>query len=276
MSATALRTVLYVDDEPDIRKIVQIALGLANDLEVHIGDSGIRALEMARELQPDVVLLDVMMPGLDGPATLSRMRADPALAHIPVIFMTAKAMPKEIAKFRELGAVGVIAKPFDPMLLSKQLFGLWEDRPAEDLSPAERPEETNLRLHVAKLGEKFLDRSRDEAIVLRALSEHAHEGNPIVIEEIERMAHKIHGSGSMFGFSAVSDCAAEIERLVENFKPNGTAAAVFGPPLLQQLIECTQRLLSELDAAAALGSIPVTVAPMREWSEQYALPTRAI
>ena len=275
MSATTLRSVLYVDDEPDIREIVQIALGLENDLEVHIGDSGIRALDLARELQPDVVLLDVMMPGLDGPATLSRMRADPALAHIPVIFMTAKAMPKEVAKFRDMGAVGVIAKPFDPMLLSKQLICLWQERAPEELPSAERPDETNLLLHVAKLGERFLERSRDEAIVLRALSEHAHEGNPVVIEEIERMAHKIHGSGSMFGFSAVSTCAAEIEQLIGSFKAIGSAAAVIMPPQLQQLIECTQRLTSEIDGAAALGSIPVTLAPMQGWSEQCALPTRA-
>lgn len=251
MNATALRTVLYVDDEPDIRSIVQIALGLSSELTVHTGDSGIRALELARELKPDVVLLDVMMPGLDGPATLTRMRADPAIAHIPVIFMTAKAMPKELAQFRDMGAVGVIAKPFDPMLLGKQLLCLWQDRPAD--TPAdERVDATNLHLHVAQLGEKFLARSRDEAVVLRALSEHAHEGNPIVIEEIERMAHKINGSGSMFGFTAVSACAAEIEHIVEGFKSTDPAtAAAIEPPVLQRLIDCAQQLAHEVEMAAA-------------------------
>jgi two-component system, OmpR family, response regulator len=80
MDQTALRTLLYIDDEPDIRQIVQMALSLAPSLSIHMGDSGEQALSLARELQPDLVLLDVMMPGLDGPGTLERMRAEPSLA----------------------------------------------------------------------------------------------------------------------------------------------------------------------------------------------------
>jgi len=87
-------------------------------------------LSLARTLRPDLVLLDVMMPGLDGPGTLTRMRSDPALAQIPVVFMTAKAMPQEVARFRELGAAGVIPKPFDPMKLAQQVFAIWETIPA--------------------------------------------------------------------------------------------------------------------------------------------------
>jgi CheY-like chemotaxis protein len=126
MNRTLLRTVLYIDDEPDIRQIVQMSLGLAPDLTIHTGNSGEQALTLARALNPDLVLLDVMMPGLDGPSTLARMRAEPALAKFPVVFMTAKAMPQEVARFRELGAVGVIAKPFDPMKLADQVFAIWE------------------------------------------------------------------------------------------------------------------------------------------------------
>jgi|SRR5665213_867760 len=256
MNASGLRTVLYVDDEPDIRTIVQIALGLSSDLTVHTGDSGIHALQLARELHPDVVLLDVMMPGLDGPATLTKMRADPEIAHIPVIFITAKAMPQEVAQFREMGAVGVIAKPFDPMLLGQQLAGMWQDRGPDEATvdakvDQEQPlDATNLHLHVSRLGERFLARSKDEAIVLRALSEHAHEGDPVVIDEIERMAHKIHGSGSMFGFPAVSARAAEIEQIIEGFKTvepdmlfNIDASA------LQRLVECTRELANEVETA---------------------------
>jgi CheY-like chemotaxis protein len=126
MKSSELRTVMYVDDEPDIREVVLLSLGLADDLEVHSCDSGEQALRVMPSLKPDLVLLDVMMPGTDGPSTLQRMRADPELAGIPVIFMTAKAMPQEVARFRELGAVAVIAKPFDPMQLAKQVFTIWE------------------------------------------------------------------------------------------------------------------------------------------------------
>ena len=126
MDRSRLRTVLYVDDEPDIREIVQLALGLSNELSVHICESGEQALATIPGLKPDLVMLDVMMPGMDGPTTMRKMRADPALAEIPVIFMTAKAMPQEITRFHELGALGVIPKPFDPMRLTSQVFALWE------------------------------------------------------------------------------------------------------------------------------------------------------
>ncbi|HET9448373.1 MAG TPA: response regulator [Steroidobacteraceae bacterium] len=126
MSHAKLRTVLYVDDEPDIREIVELSLGLVEGLRVEVCESGERALQRLPDITPDLVLLDVMMPGTDGPTTLQRMRADPRFARIPVIFVTAKAMPAEVARFRELGAVAVVAKPFDPMQLGQQIVAIWE------------------------------------------------------------------------------------------------------------------------------------------------------
>ncbi|MBV8804482.1 MAG: response regulator [Sinobacteraceae bacterium] len=131
MERAQLRTLLYVDDEPDIRHIVQMALGLAPELTIHTGDSGEQALTLAQQLRPDLILLDVMMPGLDGPGTLHRLRANPVSAGIPVVFMTAKAMPQEVARFRDMGAAGVIAKPFDPMRLAQQVFAIWNDLPPQ-------------------------------------------------------------------------------------------------------------------------------------------------
>jgi two-component system OmpR family response regulator len=126
MKRATLRTVLYVDDEPDIREIVELALGLVEGLKVEVCESGERALRRLPDITPDLVLLDVMMPGTDGPTTLQRMRADPRFANIPVVFVTAKAMPAEVARFRELGAAAVIAKPFDPMQLGQQILAIWE------------------------------------------------------------------------------------------------------------------------------------------------------
>lgn len=126
MKRDTLKTVLYVDDEPDIREVAQLALGLAPQLDVHVCESGERALQLMPRLQPQLVLLDIMMPGMDGTATLARMRADPALAKVPVVFVTAKALAREIERFRELGAAAVIAKPFDPMQLADQIFAIWE------------------------------------------------------------------------------------------------------------------------------------------------------
>ncbi|MFC4308760.1 response regulator [Steroidobacter flavus] len=126
MNRDSLREILYVDDEPDIREIVQMALGLVPTLSVNTADSGTRALQSMQASKPDLVLLDVMMPNMDGPTTLQQMRSQPELQSIPVIFMTAKAMPQEVARFRALGAAAVIAKPFDPMLLAEHVLSIWE------------------------------------------------------------------------------------------------------------------------------------------------------
>jgi two-component system, cell cycle response regulator len=126
VSDRALKTLLYVDDDPDIREIVQMSLSLDGEIDVMTSDGGERALLKMRVEQPDLVVLDVMMPGMDGPTLLKHMRSEPSLMHIPVIFMTAKANPEEVQRFRELSAIGVIAKPFDPMGLSGQVKALWK------------------------------------------------------------------------------------------------------------------------------------------------------
>jgi len=128
-ASSALRHVLYVDDEPDIRTVASMALELDPDLRVDTADSGEEALALLASLDPDLVILDVMMPGLDGPSTLARMRADPRLQSIPVVFMTAKAMPDEQARLLALGVAGVIAKPFDPMRLAARVIELWAQLP---------------------------------------------------------------------------------------------------------------------------------------------------
>ncbi|MDP9085002.1 MAG: response regulator [Pseudomonadota bacterium] len=129
MNRSELKTLLYVDDEPDIREIVEMSLGLVDNLWVRTCASAEQALRVMLDFNPDLVLLDVMMPGMDGPTALKQMRADKALAALPVIFVTAKAMPQEVAHFCELGAVGVIAKPFDPMELGQEVLKIWERIP---------------------------------------------------------------------------------------------------------------------------------------------------
>ncbi|WP_301750341.1 response regulator [uncultured Erythrobacter sp.] len=113
--------VLYVDDEPDIREIALLALSLDPGVESRGAASGREALAIIDEWLPDLVLLDVMMPGLDGPSTLARLRENPASMAVPVVFITARAQSQEIQNFTTLDAVGVIAKPFDPMTLAQQV-----------------------------------------------------------------------------------------------------------------------------------------------------------
>lgn len=121
--------VLYVDDEPDIREVATLSLEVDPDITVTSFDNGPAALQaLDGGLKPDVILLDVMMPGMDGPATLSRIRERPALASTPVVFITARAQAQEQERFISLGAVGVITKPFDPMKLAGELRGMLEGR----------------------------------------------------------------------------------------------------------------------------------------------------
>jgi CheY-like chemotaxis protein len=108
---------LSVDDEPDIREIVDVSLGLDPLFMVRECPSGRDAVRTAIEWRPDLILLDVMMPVMDGPTTLAELRADRRTAMIPVVFMTARAQVHERERFKSLGAVGVIAKPFDPIKL---------------------------------------------------------------------------------------------------------------------------------------------------------------
>jgi len=123
-----LKTLLYVDDDADIREIVEMSLSLDGGIHVLTSDGGERALLKMHMEKPDLVVLDVMMPGMDGPTLLKRMRAHPELANIPVIFMTAKVNAHESERLRELSAIGVIAKPFDPMTLGGQVKALWDSQ----------------------------------------------------------------------------------------------------------------------------------------------------
>lgn len=114
---TAIR-LLHVDDESDIREIVDLSLGLNPNFDVRTCASGAEAIAAAGEWNPYLILLDVIMPAMDGPATLVHLRENPQTARIPVLFMTARAQAREIEHLISLGAQGVISKPFDPMTLA--------------------------------------------------------------------------------------------------------------------------------------------------------------
>ncbi|WP_427913060.1 response regulator [Ramlibacter sp. MMS24-I3-19] len=124
----ALERVLYVEDDSDIRTIASMALEAMGGLTLQACASGAEALAVAEAFAPQLLLLDVMMPGMDGPTTLGRLRELAALRDVPVIFMTAKVQASEVEQYRELGALGVITKPFDPMALPGQVQALWQQR----------------------------------------------------------------------------------------------------------------------------------------------------
>lgn len=130
-----IEKVLLIDDDPSIRKIAGISLSRVGKWQVVVAASGVEALEMVSREKPDIILLDVMMPGMDGPTTLKLLRQQASISSTPVIFMTAKVQKHEIESYCLLGAAGVISKPFDPLTLASQIRGIMEGDRGDVIRP---------------------------------------------------------------------------------------------------------------------------------------------
>ena len=175
---------LLVDDEPDIREIIAISLGLDPLFQVHECSSGHDAVRTSIDWRPDLILLDVAMPVMDGPTTLAELRGNPRTATIPVVFMTARAQTHEQERLKSLGAAGVIAKPFDPMRLPAQV---------RDCVPVAAP------------AEDFLCRLSDASaalVVCRSDLVQNHERGTLM--RIKVVARTLAGTSRIHGFAGLS------------------------------------------------------------------------
>jgi CheY-like chemotaxis protein len=220
--------VLHVDDDPDIREVVAGSLGLDPDLVTRSCASGVDALAVVAEWPPDIILMDVMMPLMDGPTTLAHLRRDERTAGIPVVFMTARAQSREIDAFLALGAAGVIRKPFDPRTL------------AASLRPYLRPADHWLD-SIRKI---FLLRLRDDAVMLESLGAALATAPPTEMAEIlagmKEIAHGLAGAGGIFGFPDISSAAAAIEEAIIA-KSDGAGATAAIASALRCLLACVDR-----------------------------------
>jgi CheY-like chemotaxis protein len=218
--------ILHVDDEPDIREIVDMALGLNADFEVRACASGAEAIATAAEWSPFLILLDVMMPGMDGPATLVQLRKNPRTADIPVLFMTARAQAREVEQFIALGAQGVISKPFDPMTLA---FSVRSHLQA---------------IRLESLRAVFVRRAKGDAALLASCrSSLGEEASAATVSRIRKIAHGLAGAAGLFGFDRISSDAAALED-----------AVVAGDGTPKNLTQAIDRLMS--DMAGELDSSP--------------------
>jgi two-component system OmpR family response regulator len=249
MSTRDFQSILYVDDDADICSIVQVTLRMVPGLNVQTADSGERAIDLAHELRPDLVLMDVMMPGLDGPSTLKRMRQSILLADIPVIFMTAKVLPAEISQFLQLGAIGVIVKPFDPLKLYGDLVALWHKGAIGDPSLLACSAQSNAEAKIDSLTSSFLQRAWADVINLAKMIEHAQHGDRSVFSEVERVSHSLHGAGAMFGFPKISEMGGKMARMVEGLVANAGHDSADEPAVLRQLVEFSKQLAQEVETA---------------------------
>jgi CheY-like chemotaxis protein len=211
--------ILHVDDEPDIREIVNISLSLNPDFELRACSSGTQALTAAAEWLPFLVLLDVMMPGMDGPATLAQLRANPQSADLPVLFMTARAQTKEIEHFIALGAEGVISKPFDPMTLGALVLSHLQAIPRDTMRGI------------------LMRRAKSDAALLKPYSSRlTDEPNPAVIDQVREIASGLAGAADLAGFDEIGGAARAVENAAAT--ADGGSAGATRPlhEALEQLI----------------------------------------
>ena len=190
--------ILNVDDDPLMRDVVELALGFDAEFVVMSCEGGEQALAAVPGWQPDLIILDVLMPGMDGPAVLARLRADPATAKIPVIFITGRAPPAERERLLALGAVAVIAKPFYPVKLAETV----------------RRHMRSIKLAAA--GFDFAKRLRDDAATLARFRDKLRNGADasFVPDEFQSCVHKLAGAAGVFNYQAVSTTAATLEEAI--------------------------------------------------------------
>ena len=193
--------------------------------------------------------LSPLMPGLDGPSALKRMRQSILLAGIPVIFLTAKVLPTEISQFLQLGAIGVIVKPFDPLKLYADLVALWHKGGIEGPSRIACSAQSNIAAEIDSLTNNFLHRAWADVISLAKMIEQAQIGDRSVFSEVERVSHSLHGAGAMFGFPKISEMGGKIARTVEELVANAGHDSASEPAVLQQLVEYSKQLAQEVEAA---------------------------
>lgn len=137
-----MRRVLIIDDEDDIREVAALSLEATAGWQVFTAASGAQGIEVAKAQQPDAILMDVMMPDVDGPSTFREMQQIPSIVHIPVVLLTAKVQGVDKRRFAGLGVAGVLFKPFDPLTLAEQIAEAlhWTDQPSDRASePSSTP-----------------------------------------------------------------------------------------------------------------------------------------
>jgi CheY-like chemotaxis protein len=215
--------ILHVDDDPLMRDVVELALGFESEFVVMSCASGAEGLAAVPGWAPDLIILDVMMPGLDGPAVLARLHENPDSAKIPVIFITARCPPAERERLMAFGAVAVIAKPFYPVKL------------------AETVRRHLLTVKLASAGYNFAQRLRTDAAKLASFRDRLRNGADATFapDELQTFVHKLAGAAGVFNYQNVSTTAASLEdAIIERRAGRGAPGTVEAD--LDALLACIE------------------------------------
>lgn len=222
MNRPPLRTILYVEDNPNIRALARIAIERIGGFTLHAFESGTEALAAVESgLKPDLLLLDVMLPGMDGPTILEHLRRLPQTAGTPVIFMTAKAQTSEIAHFMSLGALGVITKPFQPTLLPKEIERLW------NTGVANAAVDGDIEDALVEFRARFISGLPKQLGELQKLAQQMTTATGIdALHPAHRVLHVISGTAGTFGFEELGDRARAVEQTIRRVIDTGNDAGM--------------------------------------------------
>ncbi|TCS71338.1 response regulator receiver modulated diguanylate cyclase [Sulfuritortus calidifontis] len=248
----SLKQILVVEDDPDIQKILRLALETVGGFKATVTGSGQEALAALDRCQPDLLLLDVMMPGMDGPTTLSQIRQRAEHRDTPAIFLTAKAQTHEVAHLLALGALAVIAKPFDPMGLAAELRQHWQKARAAEPPATEPKPELSLETSIEALRLEFIaeipQRMGDIARLWQALT--AGRAKLADLQELIRLIHSLAGTSRTYGFDSLGLQAKEIEKALQAHHDQGSLPGADAQRALVAQLSALERQAKQATQAA--------------------------
>jgi CheY-like chemotaxis protein len=229
-----LKQVLVVDDDADLLAVVSLALSALGGLTVETCPSPLKAVETARAFGPDLVLLDVMMPELDGPGVLRALRDQPATGSIPVVIMSAQADGRQ-AEYAALGCAGVIRKPFDPVGLPSRLEEVWDGHCQQRVQDHQTEFELLRRAYIGELPEKM------NAMQSAAAQLAAGGWDRSVLESLSRLAHRIAGTAGLYRLAGLSRSAGALEEIVNRMLSAPIWPPASAPSDLARLVQAVER-----------------------------------
>lgn len=206
----SLKKILYVEDDEDISTIVMMIFEMSS-YEVEACSSGKMALEKAPQFMPDLIILDVMMPGMDGVATLAKLRELTAIADAPVIFTTAKVQEDELKEYKALKAAGVIQKPFDPTTFIKQVENLYYQ--AQQHNGASQFEPVDFKQELQALKQAYI---KDLPARVQEIYDWLAVADETKIQAALLALHNLSGSAKIYGIAELADLAHQLENIIKN------------------------------------------------------------
>ncbi len=243
-----LKQILVIDDDPDVLAVASLALTELGGYTVETCESSAEAIEAVRGFGPDLVLLDVSMPGLDGFGVLSAMRGVPATSSTPVVFITAQAEPQRIAEHEDRGCLGVIQKPFDPVALPDRLEEFWKLHGRRRVETHQREFESLRRTYIGELPDKIA--AMQEAAA--ALAADGWDRTRVLL--LSQLAHRMAGSSGLYRFAALSRSASALEEIVKRLLADSAWPPPGSPADLARLVQAVGRT-ARTEAEATAGDV---------------------